>query len=730
MNLFGILFGWRKASKCKKLIKRVQCRLKLLRNKRYSIIRHLREDIIQLLKNGQEQSAYGRVEQLCKDQSIMAAYDLLDHFCEFIIINLPYIRQNKDCPNDINEAASSLLYASARFGDLPELHKLRKLFGERYGHRFAMAAVELLPGNLVNRQIIEKLSVKSVPDDVKFKLMKEITRENSLELDPPKTDSRFELQQNQVFHRCLEICDFEWDKKVSDTDIKSINRSTGLQDSNHIDMQGNTRSEVSLSDSTILVIASKVEEHGQLDPLDEPGLVQDRISCQSISGLCSTSRSSLQNKMETVKVATSESSFQLSERNIVYLDDVEEVQPSIQEDGNYKDQRLFMFKSTYPPREKNIGDNRTSLSDLYHDLYNDDHAEPCGSSGGKTNSRSTNKRRKSSRKRLKRRYLYLENQMCQSPASVSSSIKDAECALYYNDSWHHRRKNKNMSAGESRSSSYTSHQKELSSPQQRCKSQRSPRDLCCEKMGDNHLSHKSKYQRRAKGRCGFNCDMNAECSLEHPCYFCTSDDKDDWESLTPRQMSGKTKSLESPYRKLQQGKSAKRGSFSTTEITNSRANSARNKVTSNNMKHQDTDSVSRSHKSRRDYQGTCVTHEVEVSQNQRQNERRIEVEEEQVSDCQESYASSRGSCTREMSPWTQKTPRPPYLRAATMPPERPKEKATDQFFRSASFQCQQRDVSNSNSSSSSSCRHIHPKLPDYDDLEAKFAALKKEHSEK
>ncbi|KAI3901527.1 hypothetical protein MKW92_052511 [Papaver armeniacum] len=198
MNLLYIFFGWRKASTCKRLIKRVQCRIKLLKNKRDSVIRHYREDIIQLLKNGQDHSAFARVGQLSSDQNIVAAYELLDHFCEFIMMNLPYIRQNRDCPNDINEAASSLLYASARCGDLPELPKLRKLFGERYGNRFAMAAVELLPGNLVNRQLIQKLSAKSMSDDAKFRLMKEIARENCVETDPLLTDIQYQQQQNDV----------------------------------------------------------------------------------------------------------------------------------------------------------------------------------------------------------------------------------------------------------------------------------------------------------------------------------------------------------------------------------------------------------------------------------------------------------------------------------------------------------------------------------------------------
>lgn len=67
----------------------------------------------------------------------------------------PDLQTFRDCPNDINEAISSLIFASARCGDLPELCVIRKLFGERYGQRFAAAALELLPGNLVNREVCQ-----------------------------------------------------------------------------------------------------------------------------------------------------------------------------------------------------------------------------------------------------------------------------------------------------------------------------------------------------------------------------------------------------------------------------------------------------------------------------------------------------------------------------------------------------------------------------------------------
>ncbi|KAI3843984.1 hypothetical protein MKX03_000349 [Papaver bracteatum] len=687
MNLFYIIFGWRKASKCKKLIKRVQCRIKLSKNKRYSIIRKLREDIIQLLKSGLDRSAFSRVGQLSKDQNIVAAYELLDHFCEFIIMNLPYIRRNRDCPNDINEAASSLLYASARCGDLPELPKLRKLFGARYGNRFANAAVELLPGNLVNRQLIKNLSVESISVDVKFRLMKEIARKNCLEMDHLQTDIQCGQKPNDVDELYSAIGDFHWDLQDSDPDMGSP-FTGGLKDVQQVETREDTKFDaVLISDSRELVIASKVDIPEKLDTMGELEVVfQDRITSQRNSGICSTpskvSNSSVPNKIETLTVVTtSESSFQISDKNIVYLDDVEEFEPSIQVDGKLKELRLFIFKLTHVPpgkecteQDKNFAhSNRASLSDLFLGL-DDDRMEKPVSSDGKTSSR----RRRLSRRRSKRRHLYMENQMSQSP---SSSIKDIEYAFYYNGSWHNRRKNqKSMLVGDRGSFSFNGD--EIKS-QQWCGELRSPEEIRFENMEENFQSHKWKCQRRAKSICGCNCAIAAECSLYHPCYFVTSHVKDDWGSPASTQTSESTKLFECP--------NGKTGSVS--HFKKLRVKRGCNRIQL--MK------------------GATVP--------QIQHE---EVIEKLAPVGQENYASSRESCT---SPWKNKNVRPPYLKAKILPPPQ-KDKATpmDQFIRSAvSFQSQQHD-STSNNTSSSSCSHIHPKLPEYDDLEAIFLAIKKE----
>lgn len=45
----------------KRLLKKVQCRLKLLKNKRVTIVRQLKDDLSELLKHGHEQIAFDRV---------------------------------------------------------------------------------------------------------------------------------------------------------------------------------------------------------------------------------------------------------------------------------------------------------------------------------------------------------------------------------------------------------------------------------------------------------------------------------------------------------------------------------------------------------------------------------------------------------------------------------------------------------------------------------------------
>ncbi|XAR55484.1 hypothetical protein NMG60_11035562 [Bertholletia excelsa] len=399
--MFDILFGWRKASKCKKLIRQVQCRLKLLKNKRSSIVRQLREDVAQLLRHGHEQSAFDRVEQLFKDESTVAMYDLLDHFCEFIIINLSYIRRNKDCPNDINEAISTLIYASARCGDLPELRAIRKLFGERYGQRFAAVALELLPGNLVNHQIKESLSMKSVEKDVKYRLLDDIAR-TCLHPGPLALEYFPQLQEAH-----------QTNKDSGDQVIRS-----GKQTNYN-------RSEVSQ------VEAYNVHEaEGKMVCMDLSDMKKLPIEKSAGSSIDRSPKTLHLNVSRHVKEERKEDNYAESSiespselpKEMVYLDDIEELKSPMKKEGNFQDQRLFKFKSSVIA---NQGYYKAGVE--------------------KDGPRSSRKSKKAVGKRQRKR----------SVSQEKIHVKNIDCAIYYGES----QENSPNSSG--RSHRRRKHQKEI-----------------------------------------------------------------------------------------------------------------------------------------------------------------------------------------------------------------------------------------------------------------------------
>ncbi|KDP24157.1 hypothetical protein JCGZ_25814 [Jatropha curcas] len=371
--MFDFLFGWRKASKCKKLIKRIQCRLKLLKSKRYSIVRQLREDVAQLVKIGYEDIAFNRAEQLFKDETVMEIYELLESFCEFIIVHISYIRKHKECPNDINEAVSSLIYASARCGDLPELRAIRKLFRERYGQRFEMTALELLPGNLVNFQIKEKLSIQLVPDYVKQKLVDEITRDYSLKPEILALEYTSELQR-QANEEC----------NIQQADIISACHSCSMVD------QSSPNIMESPMNST-----ENIFEHIALGAKDSETINKSYIvDCQKLT-------------------ASSSESLPQFHEEIVYLDDIEEVQCSVAKEGNFQDQRIFKFRSSLNICKKGKEEDCCDIEcmEKYESLSD------CSSSS------SSKRRVKTVKKRSRRRR--------RSVSTENTFVKDIECVIYY-----------------------------------------------------------------------------------------------------------------------------------------------------------------------------------------------------------------------------------------------------------------------------------------------------------
>lgn len=180
-----------KGPKCKTLLKLASSRIKLLKNKRENQLKQLRRELAQLLENGQESTARIRVEHIIREKNIMEAYDTLEHFCELLIVRMPIMESQRECPLDLKEAVASLIFAAPRASDLQELLEVQTMLSFKYGREFVTSATELRPDCGVNRLVIEKLSARAPTATVKLNLMKEIAEQHNIEWDPASTELEF-----------------------------------------------------------------------------------------------------------------------------------------------------------------------------------------------------------------------------------------------------------------------------------------------------------------------------------------------------------------------------------------------------------------------------------------------------------------------------------------------------------------------------------------------------------
>ncbi|XP_019154181.1 PREDICTED: uncharacterized protein LOC109150650 [Ipomoea nil] len=264
---------WRKAYKCKRVIRRLKQRIELQKNRMDAIIRQARSDVAQLLQNGQLHLALSKVEQLHSDQCRLAAYNQLLHFCDCIFTNLSDFSMHSKFSDEGREAASSIIYASARCSELPELHSLRDLFKQHFGKAFERINVQLLPGNTVNSQTKQNLTRKPVMEDIKLQLTDEIANEYAISLGP-----QLKLLARENY---IESCEV---KKKDEPEGGSSKNESKHKSSRTLKLQGilqKIRSNTTLTNSTEI----KMRGNNNIDPSFE--IVPDeRAEVQHSSSKC------------------------------------------------------------------------------------------------------------------------------------------------------------------------------------------------------------------------------------------------------------------------------------------------------------------------------------------------------------------------------------------------------------------------------------------------------------
>ncbi|KAI4377383.1 hypothetical protein MLD38_015019 [Melastoma candidum] len=178
--LDGIL-GRGFSAKCKSLIKLTRTRIDVIQRKRGATEKFLKKDVADLLSNGLDINAYGRAEGLLVELTLSSCYLYIELCCEFLLKQLSLMQKSGECPENCREAVASLMYAAARFSDLPELRDLRQAFQERYGNSL---------DHFVNQEFSERMAAKPSTMEKKIKLMKDIASEYSISWDAKAFEQR------------------------------------------------------------------------------------------------------------------------------------------------------------------------------------------------------------------------------------------------------------------------------------------------------------------------------------------------------------------------------------------------------------------------------------------------------------------------------------------------------------------------------------------------------------
>ncbi|KAF2301275.1 hypothetical protein GH714_022306 [Hevea brasiliensis] len=149
-----------------------KARLEVLKKKKSSVARFLKNDMAELLRSGFDYNAYCRADGLLVEQKMIACYNFIEQFCGCISSNLSAMNKQRECPEECKEAVQSLIYAAARVSEFPELRDFRTLFTERYGTSNE---------SFVNEEFIETLRPKSTTKELKLQLLHDIAEEFNIE---------------------------------------------------------------------------------------------------------------------------------------------------------------------------------------------------------------------------------------------------------------------------------------------------------------------------------------------------------------------------------------------------------------------------------------------------------------------------------------------------------------------------------------------------------------------
>ncbi|KAH0451654.1 hypothetical protein IEQ34_018953 [Dendrobium chrysotoxum] len=189
----------RELTKLKTLLGLTVSRLALLRNQRQTRCAQAEADVAHLLLLGHQDRALLRAEMVIKERNMLDVLAMVESYCYLLTERAFLLHNQKECPDELREAAAGLAFAASRCGDLPELREVRRIFSARFGKEFITAAAELRNNCGVSGKMVQKFSTRQPSLEIRAKVTKEIAIEKGIKVQlaepTPETAENPKLQR-------------------------------------------------------------------------------------------------------------------------------------------------------------------------------------------------------------------------------------------------------------------------------------------------------------------------------------------------------------------------------------------------------------------------------------------------------------------------------------------------------------------------------------------------------
>ncbi|KAL0908924.1 hypothetical protein M5K25_023438 [Dendrobium thyrsiflorum] len=192
----------RELTKLKTLLGLTVSRLALLRNQRQARCAQAEADVAHLLLLGHQDRALLRAEMVIKERNMLDVFAMVESYCHLLTERAFLLHNQKECPDELREAAAGLAFAASRCGDLPELREVRRIFSARFGKEFITAAAELRNNCGVSGKMVQKFSTRQPSLEIRAKVTKEIAIEKGIKVQLAEpTPETAEVNQNPKLQR-------------------------------------------------------------------------------------------------------------------------------------------------------------------------------------------------------------------------------------------------------------------------------------------------------------------------------------------------------------------------------------------------------------------------------------------------------------------------------------------------------------------------------------------------